>query len=62
MSPFFPFIETKVVMMMMSSVNFNPHGTKLTRVIMINYAHGVDANFESHFELKKETNPPKLNC
>lgn len=38
----FPFIETKVVMMMMSSVNFNPHGTKLTRVIMINYAHGVD--------------------
>lgn len=42
MTPFFPFIETKVVMMMMSSVNFNPHGTKLTRVIMINYAHGVD--------------------
>lgn len=41
MTPFSPFIETKVVMMM-SSVNFNPHGTKLTRVIMINYAHGVD--------------------
>lgn len=42
MTPFFPFIETKIVMMMMSSVNFNPHGTKLTRVIMINYAHGVE--------------------
>lgn len=50
-------------MMMMSSVNFNPHGTKLTRVIMINYAHGVDRvswyQFWVSLWIKKRNKSPK---